>query len=603
MPRQRLQVSGVRPVALRPGTAPVSTFARSTAGSALSQLAEGLARVAPALGRYSDVMAEKQAAKAQQEGEAEARRLVAEGKTFKQAVKDGTIRPDQSPWFRLGAQETFGRAAAEKYRGDLMLALGSSGLSESTDIGRFDSFVQEYKAKWMEENLGDHQEAPLVNSFGATADAYTSQLRGNFAASAGAKLVKDSTDALGARVFSLALDGHTGDMTAESVAKVVTLDMDRAIAAGTEPKLVNRAVVAAVVDAAKKTRDIGLLDVLDSLKTDKRSGDGATLGATSDAREAVEEARRYISQESAVEASRERAAQEAERAEQLRAINTQVTKALLADPHADVRPYADRLLQMGEADAARAVFQLPNALEESLDPFNEEQVSDLQVDIYEGKVGLTDLLNMRGNGSLNRSEFNYLMSSYDDRLQKDDRARALADREASKATKGLFDDPAFKFDSWQQAEKDMGALFGDVLYDEEKGTRKRNGLFRGRMMWHDYIYSQGGLEAGYEAQAKKAFEISEFIRKSYAGDSGNAAPGNPKPADPGKASGLPLYKRRLVSPRENLDKLRALLSIPSDKRRGWTAAEFNAFRRFGVKNPLDEAEMTDYLNSQSAFIQ
>src|SRR5690349_4134216 len=124
MPKQRVQVdSGFGPASLQPAAKPVDTFVQTAEGKSLDQLAQGLAQVAPALGRFSDTLAKRKAEGDYAAGEQKARELTQSAKSFRDAIRSGKITPDQSPWFMAGLHEQFGRLAADRMNFDMMNAV------------------------------------------------------------------------------------------------------------------------------------------------------------------------------------------------------------------------------------------------------------------------------------------------------------------------------------------------------------------------------------------------------------------------------------------------------------------------------------------------
>jgi hypothetical protein len=254
MAKQRLQVSsGLQPAPLRPQASPVDTFTRPNAGSRLGQLADALSGLAPSVARFSDVVAEQQNAKQQQAGILAAQKAQEEGKTYREAIQQGVIRPDQSPWFRMGAQETFGRVTARKYVGDFLASEEYQTVADSTDPRDFDKAEQAFRKRWSEENVGAQEpDQHYQLAFNNQAEATLFGLRENFAEQSGARLVKLTGEAYHAEVFQTALDAAGQHLSPQETADSIILARERQFAAGhTNRALLNQLTANAIVSAAR----------------------------------------------------------------------------------------------------------------------------------------------------------------------------------------------------------------------------------------------------------------------------------------------------------------------------------------------------------------
>src|ERR1041385_4497116 len=133
MPKQRLQVdSGISAPALKPAASPVETFVQPNAGKQVEQLAQGLATLAPSLGHLSDVLSQRKSEADFSAGQQKARELAQNAKDFKEAIRQGKITPNQSPWFMAGLREQFGRLAADRMNFEMLTAAGEEGHFQTT---------------------------------------------------------------------------------------------------------------------------------------------------------------------------------------------------------------------------------------------------------------------------------------------------------------------------------------------------------------------------------------------------------------------------------------------------------------------------------------
>src|ERR1043166_7835872 len=172
--RQRLQVdSGIPQPELRPAASPIDTFVHTDAGQQTEQLAQGLAQLSPALGRFSDVLTEKQAQADYEAGSQKARELSQSAKSFKDAIQAGKITPNQSPWFMAGLKEQFGRLAADRMNFEFLTAAAQDeNLQTTTNPADFDAFYSKFLGQWQQNNLDpDSRDRFFEKGFGSKSDA------------------------------------------------------------------------------------------------------------------------------------------------------------------------------------------------------------------------------------------------------------------------------------------------------------------------------------------------------------------------------------------------------------------------------------------------
>lgn len=282
--------TGLKPQILQPVARPTDTYAAPAAGEQLAQLASALTDMSPGLSRLAGVLAERGQAQATQAGQNKARDLVESGKTYAQAIKEGLISEHESPWFRLGAYETFGRVSANKYADDFRIALAQSPVSESTNPKDFDTFESQFRGQWSKQNLGDSQNPYFRNSFGSQADAQIDNERNTFSVQAGNRLVGQAGDAFHAELVQTVKQGIANGQDASTISKSVNLAMSRQAAAGMAWKRINDLATSAVTQTAKLLRNTDVLNVLDNIDV----GANAKLGGTAGAMSAREEAQEHI---------------------------------------------------------------------------------------------------------------------------------------------------------------------------------------------------------------------------------------------------------------------------------------------------------------------
>lgn len=284
---------GLTPQVLRPVAAPADTFIRTNAGTGLSQLAEGLKSLSPALGRFSQVQGEQQAASDQIAGSNKARAMIEDAKAHQTAVDMGVMEKHQSKWFRVGAYETMGRVSAGTYAEDLGLAFKSSDAAQSTNPKDFDTFEAGYRKTWTEANIKNGNDPFYQNAFGTAADSHAAGIRANFTQAAGAKLVQQNGEAFQAEIHQIARQFNAGTLTTD-LSTAVSLAQARQRAGGTSFQEINQRTAEGISSAAIRDKNLEVLKLMDTLTTGKGNG---KLAGTSYGSELIEKATRTIAQD------------------------------------------------------------------------------------------------------------------------------------------------------------------------------------------------------------------------------------------------------------------------------------------------------------------
>jgi hypothetical protein len=340
MPRQRLQVdSGISPAGLKPVASPVDTFVKTDEGRKLEQLAQGLAQLSPALGRFSDTLAKRSAEENFAAGQKKARELAQSAKSFKEAIRSGMITPNQSPWFMAGLREQFGRLAADRMNFEMMVAAAQDEtLQTTTDPADFDAFAQKFTQQWQETNLNEEdRDAHFEQGFGSKTDAYLADQQRQFAAQLAGRVVRFAGDGHFAEVLNSILveQGRPVDVTAMG-ASITGLN-DAAVARGMGGDLVNQMTIDAVVAAAKLYNDDSILHILEHTrggKADNR-GNRPFLSNTRYGAKAIEDAQNEIASDNQAQNSRNYEAQQRAKQGEVDTIIGQAVAALdqSRDPH------------------------------------------------------------------------------------------------------------------------------------------------------------------------------------------------------------------------------------------------------------------------------
>ena len=333
---QRIQPGGIPlPKIVRPGAAVADTYVAPQRDSDSEQLASALSELVPSLSRFTGVLGQQKNAKLKEEGEAAAREMAASGRTLAQEVRDGTRRPEDNPWFKVGFYETAGRTAGGKYIGDFLEALNNSPVAEATELSAFDKFERKFREQYVTSTLGENVDPFLANAFGSTADGQMQGIRNAFAQQAGDRMVKFNTENFHSEVFQLAERFAATDLSTSERGALIVQAQERQVATGSMTYArVNLVTARAIAAAAVRNRDVGMLDLIDQVPTDARSR--GFLGQTSYGAKIREEAEDAISRAVDSDVRREAAVAKRNRDRSIQTITGGLVDALTADPGADI---------------------------------------------------------------------------------------------------------------------------------------------------------------------------------------------------------------------------------------------------------------------------
>ena len=262
----RVQVqSGLGRVRLTPAASPVDSYARPADGQQLAQLAEALGQVAPEVLAFGNLVDKRKGEREQAAGQQAARDYFESGKSYREAIASGAITADKSPWFKQGAEEQFGKLAANNFNSDLKVAFAQSEASDSYEPKDFDKFAADFMKTWGAENLPDDRTQAFNTGF-ANVDSYIAGQRDQFANRAGENLIKYNRDNFGAAVFSDLRRIAETHGTAEDMVTSVQNSLDLQVAAGLSPKVANDIAAEAIIRMAEVTEKPAFLDLLKSIK-------------------------------------------------------------------------------------------------------------------------------------------------------------------------------------------------------------------------------------------------------------------------------------------------------------------------------------------------
>lgn len=335
MPKQRLQVeSGISPAGLTAPAQPVDTFVKTGAGAQLEQLAQGLSQLSPALGRFSDVLTQRQNETDLASGQRTARDLANSAKSFREAIQSGKILPNQSPWFMYGLHEQFGRLAADHMSAEATVAAAQDeSLQSSTDMADYDKFLSDFIPKWQDANVDpSERNLQFEKGFGSRADAALADLRANFASQIAGRVQKFANDGHFSEVMNSVITEAARGTSHAVVGAEISQLMDAGIARGMNGTQLNIKTVDAVVAAAKRLNDSSWLDLLDTIKTGRpdNRGNRPSLATTQYGSTEIEKAQQEIAGQNQTLANIRWTNDERQHAEAVASVYRQAVSALEA---------------------------------------------------------------------------------------------------------------------------------------------------------------------------------------------------------------------------------------------------------------------------------
>jgi hypothetical protein len=569
---------GLTPQTLRPVAAPTDQYIRPSAASPMAQLAQGLQGIAPSLSRFAEVVNEKKSAEDQIAGANKARDLMQEGKTYADAVRGGLIEPHQSPWFRVGAYETFGRVSANTYAGDLDVAFKNSPAAGSTNPKDFDAFEQKFRADWSKEHLGDQQDPYFQNAFGSHADSAVGGLRTNFASQAGAKLVAQTADAFHAEVFQTVEQFQSGKIAKEMLPGLIDLAQKRQFALGHMGwQQINEMTASAITAAAVRHKDLSMLDAMDQIQTSA----GGKLSGTSYGSKLREIAAEKIASEN--QGAITAAWVDHERKDKLaaEAVSSQFVKALndSKDPASvDTQPFIAQMLKY-DPHQAETFLNMKKAFVEKDYTENDSVKRGLFLGIHLGGTTQAKLNNALGAKAINFTSYTQLSEELKTR-DKEGQSKFLSDpglKSIEGDIKALFR-VEMGASSTEQAERARRA----VVEAQENYIKWRQGA--GKDVTADGFLKWKDAEVSYQFRSKNnpldtQMTLAQGIPEVKAD--------GPRPVD---------HKKEAAAPKANIRQLQSEFSDVLSKKagKGLSPNSISLLRANGIKNnPKDIQEFID----------
>jgi hypothetical protein len=445
---------GLTPQILRPTGRPQDIFTRTDGGAQLGQLAQGLSQFTPSLQRFGLAMQEGEDQDAKTAGENAARDFVEKHKTYKDAIDAGLIDRHQSPFFRLGAYETFGRASSYSYLEDFQQELGKSDVATSTTPGDFDEFEGKFREKWSKEHLGEKIDPFFANSFGKQADTLIEGERNQFSEGAVRRLTQQTSDSYLATVHSLVKQGTEQQQKPEDILAQINTEMARQIAGHMDKGLVNQLTAQAITSAAKRLDNASVLELMDKLKVG-----GGYMSGTSYGSKLYEDATNEIA---ATNQSKHIAFEQAQKEAKEKATDDIVTEAVTrfdAQPDARTANIHDLVARMAVVNPEKAeqLVKMRDAWADSSYKGDPQVTSGLFMGVFNGTTGLSTLNNALSARLIDKNDYAQLADLLHRRAKED-----------NKVTK-LFNDDGYK-EGKSRLEKLFVVQFGAI---EKPGNSQR----------------------------------------------------------------------------------------------------------------------------------
>ncbi len=283
----RVQTNDQSERALTPGAAPVNRF--STPEQPLNvvgptkamQISNALSDLVPSLLKFS-----ANADQRKSEAEIQAARVerAKNAMTFQEAVKSGKISADQNPWFVKSWKEMDGSVTADRYNEDLLLAMSTGPLANSTDHNESTKLLDNFRTNWMQAHLKD-AERDVVSGFQAKAAGYELNARAHQASVVGNNIVVAAGETFDHNIQGIISESYSRGISADAVAEGINREADKALLVGMSPQDVNKMVLKAAENDAMQNLDVNHAEaILNSVK----GGPGGKLGGTTAAKNMLE---------------------------------------------------------------------------------------------------------------------------------------------------------------------------------------------------------------------------------------------------------------------------------------------------------------------------
>jgi hypothetical protein len=377
---------------------------------------------------------------------------------YQNAVKNGDIPPDASPFFMKVWQDMDGSAKADEFNRDLLTALATGPLAQSTNQEESSSLIDTFKSNWMKANGVEKQSTDFVFGFGAKANGYEQNARRFQTERVSNNIAAAADEALGANVSGILEEITTLDLNPSAIGEGINLQKEKALLAGMTPQNINKTILESVATAAQEKLDTTILDVLDHVNT----GSGK-LGSTGEAKRVKEAVKTAIYRELQQRDSWEYTQEQRKKTKIVLTANASIGATMLANLQAgkpttiaQVQKELDAIIATGDWSHAEAIkgAVIKSQKEEEL-PENEVVKNELYIATFRDReVNPKRLTKAFESGDIN-------LKTYDDLIHEhraNEEFLSSKDEEDEKRKRKAGTDPAFS-----RAGASLGRIFGGDL--------------------------------------------------------------------------------------------------------------------------------------------
>lgn len=336
---------------VRPARPAIQRSAPSTLTSDLLTSLKSFTQAArPFLEDWRAGLIKQDQATATEAANASAAKLDKNRQDFNALIKDGSIPPGASPWFRNAYYKQVMRIAADEYDQALHTAYENSPVKGSDDPATLAKFSAQFREQWVKQHLGD------ITSNGFAAEEFLPRAQQAEASLAKfhtavrtqeieKKLVENTQQ----EIFGLLDRARRGGQNdPATIGAAITGLKDKLIANGARGSTMTKAIVDAIKTKAVEENNSSLFKVLAHIKT----GTGV-LANTQYARAARYEAEKAIEREG--EHNLRMSLLLHQRAVQIegRKLQGEAMTRMLDNPHADVTDLARQAAKLGLGPVAK----------------------------------------------------------------------------------------------------------------------------------------------------------------------------------------------------------------------------------------------------------
>lgn len=475
----RVQVNPIAGPAVTPQATPVGHFERTDAGAQLGQLAEALKGLAPELAQFGHTVFEQNKERDVKAGTAKGDELFQEVVQAGKQIKAGEIAPHESKWYRAAAAEQLGRLNAARFGSTLKTAMEdpNSPLAASTDPADFDAFAKDQMEQY-QQSIGQ-QDNFFTAAFNEGANKEVLGLRDQFASQAGTRLQTQVIEATYQEHQQTIEEGLRAGLTVDQIGKQIYERNTIQYALNpTSGAALSNTMLRAVIDTARKTENLEVLDILKHIPGGTK---GSTLANTSMANklvpDAIQEIRASRQQRYALANTEDRD----ERKEQLEVALGSLYDTLDAAQAGGTPLSEDQLRTLAQSvnpeDAAR-VYKAADAYKKRTEVDDEATASDLWSRVYRGTATYDDISSA--------FEADHLTQATSSKM----RAEIRANRAKKGAAKALTQMPVL-----QEAKTRLRNLFIDQ-YGINRPEMKLRAEFAVQDMENDWVNWRRGEGAG-----------------------------------------------------------------------------------------------------------